>query len=92
MDAPYVLVTTTYRGVFYGQLVEEKGADSIVLKDCRNVMSWEGKRGFLGLASHGPEEGSVLGSTASKVWLYSITAVAKCTPEAEEAAREWEGA
>ena len=86
-----VLVTTSHRGVFFGWL--NNGQDetnrSLALTDCRNVIHWTGKRGFLGLASHGPEDDSQLGSTASRVLLHDIVSVTDCSDAATKALEGW---
>lgn len=84
-----VIVTTAHRGVFFGLLAEDNGKDSVVLTEARNVLEWTGRRGFLGMSAHGPEKGSRLGSTASRITLYDITGVADCTPEAAKALAAW---
>jgi hypothetical protein len=84
-----VIVTTQHRGVFFGFLSEDNGKESVVLTKARNVIHWDGKRGFLGLATHGPEGGSRIGSTAKRILLYDITSVADCTEEAEKSFSKW---
>lgn len=87
-----VVVTTAHRGVFFGFLSadQDESARSLILTDCRNVIYWSGTRGFLGLSSHGPEEGSRIGSTAPRVLLHDVTSVADCTDEAAERWRSFE--
>ena len=66
-----VLVTTNKdrRGVFCGELLSEKNS-VVELKNARMAVYWStGVRGVLGLASCGPQKGSV-------------TSVADCTKEA----------
>jgi hypothetical protein len=86
-----VVVTTEFRGVFFGYL--DKGADEnakdLVLLDARCAIYWSGARGFMGLASHGPESGSKIGSKAPRVLLHGITSVSDCTPDAEKAWTTW---
>ena len=85
-----VLVTTQHRGVFFGNLSEDQdeNARTLVLTGCRNAIYWAGSRGFLGLASHGPDDGSRIGSAAPRVRLHDVTSVAVCT---DQAATKWEG-
>jgi len=85
-----VVVTTEHRGVFYGRLDEDadQAARTLTLYGCRNAIYWSGSRGFLGLASHGPEDGSKIGATAPEVLLHDITSVSRCT---DAAAAVWEG-
>ena len=80
-----VLVTTEFRGVFFGLLDSiDEGGRTVTLRSARNVMRWAGSRGFLGLASHGPEEGSRIGPACPRLTLYGVTSIADVTPEAEE--------
>lgn len=83
-----VLVTTSHRGVFFGYATDTDG-DIIKLRAARNCIYWPtNQRGFLGLASFGPQSGSRIGPAAD-IELRDITSVAACTPEAIEA---WEKA
>lgn len=86
-----VLVTTSHRGVFYGRLAEggDESARSIRLTGCRNAIYWAGKRGFLGLARYGPENGSRIGSAAPSVLLHDVTSVSECSDEAAKRWEEW---
>lgn len=82
-----VLVTTAYRGVFFGYAVDTSGT-SIQLRRARNCLWWPSEnRGFLGLAAMGPLEGSRVGPAAD-IDLRHVTCVAECTPEA---VARWEG-
>jgi hypothetical protein len=86
----WVLVTTEHRGVFFGRVVGDGASKAeIVLEECRCAIYWSGSRGFLGLASHGPEEGSRIGSTAPRVLLHDVTSVSDCTPKAVKVWRGW---
>lgn len=83
-----VLVTTEYRGVFFGYATDTSG-DVIELKRARNCLYWPSNQGgFLGLASEGPAEGSRIGAQAD-ITLRKITAVA---PMTEVAVEKWEAA
>lgn len=82
MDERPVLVTTRFRGVFFGYMSEEPKNETIELKRARNCVYWPAScKGFLGLASAGPLAGSKVGP-ATDIKLYGITCVAHCTPEA----------
>ena len=84
-----VLVTTEFRGVFFGY-AEDTSGDTIVLNNCRNCIYWpSGQGGFGGLASEGPAKGSRIGARVTKIELRKITAVAEVTPAA---VKEWEAA
>ena len=81
-----VLVTTEYKGVFFGYATETDG-DIIHLRRARNCLHWPiENQGFLGLASDGPLAGSRVGPPAD-ITLRKITCVANVTPKAVEA---WE--
>lgn len=86
-----VLVTTQHRGVFYGHLPAEadETARTLVLYRCRNAIYWSGKRGFLGLASDGPEPDSRIGAVAPRVLLHDVTSVSECTAKAGEKWDSW---
>ena len=76
-----VLVTTSYRGVFFGYATDTSG-DVIKLSRGRNVVYWTAaNRGFVGLAVHGPQQGSKVGPAAD-MELRSITSVIEVEPEA----------
>lgn len=84
-----VLVTTQHRGVFFGYLPADadRSARTLTLRNCRNAIYWAGTRGFLGLASHGPENNSRIGSRAPEVMLHDVTSV---TSVSDAAASKWE--
>ena len=76
-----VLVTTSYRGVFFGYATDTSG-DVIKLRAGRNVVYWpSAQKGFLGLAKDGPLSGARVGPPAD-IELRSITCVVEVTPEA----------
>ena len=87
MERP-VLVTTQYRGVFFGYLNGEPVKDgAITLSRARCCVYWPTEcKGFLGLATVGPIGASKVG-TAADCTLYGVTCVAECTPEATA---QWE--
>ena len=76
-----VLVTTEHRGVFFGYATKTDG-ETIALRRARNVIYWPTQnRGFLGLASEGPLQGSRVGPAAD-IELRAITCVAAVTDAA----------
>lgn len=80
-----VLVTTSDRGVFFGELVGEANKEKVLLKNARNVLYWTAQtRGFLGLASDGPGEGCRVGPAAPELTLFGITSVSTVTDHAAE--------
>ena len=84
-----VIVTTEYRGVFFGYATDTSG-ETITLTDARNCIYWSAATGgFMGLAATGPAAGSKIGARVSSIELRKVTAVLKMTPTAVEA---WEAA
>ena len=84
-----VVVTTKDKGIFFGTVKEDsKLPAEITLTDCRNAVYYPAQvKGFLGLASSGPMQGSRIGPAAPEVRLFDVTSVATCS---EEAAVQWE--
>lgn len=83
-----VLITTEWRGVFFGYAVETDGP-TIKLRRGRNCVYWPiANHGFLGLAADGPKEGARIGPAAD-IELRGITSVVEVT---DEAAARWEAA
>lgn len=75
-----VLVTTIYRGVFFGY-AEDTSGDVIQLKRARLCVRWVGTRGFMGLASDGPNDRCRVGPPA-EITLRGVTSVSEVTPAA----------
>lgn len=85
-----VLVTTEFRGVFFGYIKNDKKAPSeITLTGARNCIYWADCGGFLGLASKGPNSSCRIGAAVPEVTLYKLTSV---TPVEDSAAKKWESA
>lgn len=83
-----VLVTTEFRGVFFGYAGDTSG-DVIKLSRARNCIYWSRDvKGFEGLAVTGPSDGCRVGPAAD-IELRKITAVAEVTPAAVD---RWEAA
>lgn len=87
MSDKMVMVTTSRRGVFAGFLVGELAQEQVVLRDARCCVRWTGTRGFLGLATEGPNSKCRVGPAAARVTLYDVTSV---TELSEAAAKAWE--
>ena len=82
-----VLVTTEFRGVFFGYADDTSG-DTVTLKNARNAIYWSSATGgFGGLATVGPAAGSRIGERITQIDLRKVTSVSECT---EEAAAAWE--
>lgn len=82
-----VMITTAHRGVFFGYATDTSG-DVIKVRACRNCIQWRGLKGFLDLASTGPNDRCRIGAPADGE-LRNITAVFDVAPEA---AAKWEAA
>ena len=81
-----VLVTTEFRGVFFG-FAEDTTGDNITLTNARNCIYWPAiNGGFAGLASEGPAKGSRIGATVDKIDLRKVTSVAEVS---ENAVKAW---
>lgn len=84
----WVMVTTKHRGVFMGELLEEKGS-SVLLAECRMCVSWnQATRGVVSLAHNGPGDGCRVTFAAPQARLRDITAIFDCT---EAATEKWRG-
>lgn len=86
MENKAVLVTTEFRGVFFGYVKDDKKLpEQITLTNVRNCIYWAPEvGGFLGLASSGPSSQSKIGAEVPEVTLWKITSVAPVSPEAEK--------
>ena len=84
-----VLVTTEFRGIFFGYADDTSG-NNITLTNARNCIYWPSANGgFGGLASEGPAKGSRIGARVDKIDLRKITSVAEV---ADDAVKAWESA
>ena len=80
-----VLVTTEYRGVFYGYLKSHEDR-TVVLEKCHNVIYWHRSvGGVFGLCKTGPNNECRIGAEAPEITLYGVTSVANVSPDAEKA-------
>jgi len=83
-----VIVTTEFRGVFYGHLdSRDDERRAVTLTNARCAIYWGTTRGWLELAETGPTGTSKIGAMAPRVELNGVTAVADVTDRAREA---WE--
>lgn len=82
-----VLVTTEFRGVFFGYITDSsKVPAEITLAGARNCIYWDKCGGFLGLAVTGPNKDCRIGARLSEpLTLYKITSVTPVSTEAEKA-------
>jgi len=88
MKTKAVLVTTEFRGVFFGYVKKDKNLpDEITLTDVRNCIYWSADcGGFLGLAANGPTSGCKIGTKVPELRLFKVTSV---SPVSDEAAKKW---
>lgn len=88
MKGTPVLVTTEYRGVFFGYVKDDKKLpEQITLTNVRNCIYWSSDvGGFLGLAATGPSKSCKIGVEVPEVALWRITSV---TPVNEDAEKKW---
>ena len=83
----YVVVTTSYRGVFGGKLVSREN-DEVTLAEARVCFYWSQEtRGFVGLAVTGPKLGSRVSPASSIMTIPNVTAIIVCTDTAQ---KQWE--
>ena len=84
-----VLVTTEFRGVFFGW-AEDTSGENITLTNARNCIYWPSENGgFMGLASEGPAKGARIGAAVEKIDLRKVTSVSEVTAAA---VKKWEAA
>lgn len=80
-----VLVTTEYRGVFFG-FAEDTSGETVTLKDARNCIYWSSSvGGFMGLASKGPSADCRIGAEVREIELRKVTSVIEVSNDAAEA-------
>lgn len=84
-----VLVTTEFRGVFFGFLKSSsKLPNEVTLTKARNCLYWSATiGGFLGLAEVGPDSQCKIGKQVSELTLYKVTSI---TPVSTKAVANWE--
>lgn len=87
-----VIITTEFRGVFFGYLEGEPKdlPEKVELKNARMCVYWSADmRGVLGLASQGPSKSCRISQAAPSFTAYKVTSVTECSPKAAE---QWEAA
>jgi len=84
-----LLVTTTYRGVFFGYgTIPTDGSTNIVLYKARMCVTWSSDvRGVLGLAAKGPSESCCVGPAVPKLYLVGVNSISEVSDIARKA---WE--
>ena len=87
-NGQWVVATTEWRGVFFGKLVSyDVGRRYLVLEQCRNILKWGGRAGWLRLATDGPIAEDKIGPPVPKFSMPGVTSVAEVSPGAVE---QWE--
>lgn len=80
-----VIITTEYRGVFFGFIKHDPTGEygpQVRILSCRNIVYWdESVRGFVGLASNGPNEKCRVGPPSTMI-LKSVTSLIHVEPKA----------
>lgn len=86
-----VLITTEFRGVFFGYIKDDtKLPNEVTITGAKNCIYWSADcGGFLGLAANGPTKGCRIGKRVSELTLYKVTSV---TPVESDAEKVWEAA
>lgn len=79
-----VIITTSYRGVYYGRLVWKRGQECL-LADARMVIYWGTSDGVDQLAATGPTDRTKVGAKVPCVRLFGLTSIAQATGDAEAA-------
>jgi len=80
-----VVVTTSYRGVFFGYVDAPSDAQTIRIENARMCVRWsEDVRSVVGLASSGPSAGCRIGPAVPAITLRDVTAVIECSAEAAQ--------
>lgn len=85
-----VLITTEFRGVFFGYIKDDKKLPAeMTLTGVRNCIYWQNCGGFLGLAANGPNKECRVGARVPEVTVYKVTSV---TPVDDAAEKNWDAA
>ena len=82
-----VMVTTEFRGVFFGYMSELPKDSTVTLKRAQNCVYWSSDvKGFMGLAATGPSKSCKVGPAVPSITLNKITAVVEVS---DLAAKKW---
>ena len=87
-----VIVTTEYRGVFFGYVPDDIRVDTnstLSLNKAKMAICWGTDKGLMQLCSEGPNSNSKISSEADILALHKVTAVFAVTKGAEE---KWKSA
>lgn len=81
----HVIVTTEFRGVFYGEMDPSEMKNNIItLHNANNIIYWHSSiEGFLGLSNTGPNDKCRIGKKAGgPIVLHKITSITECSDKA----------
>ena len=90
MEKIAVVVTTEYKGVFFGYVDDPAIQDHrrLTLKNARMCVYWPPENhGVVGLASDGPADGSKISPAAQEIQLAGVTAIMQCS---HKSVKNWE--
>lgn len=81
------LITTDKRGVFFGYInPDDIGKESFHAKEVQMCQYWsQDVMGVLGLAAVGPSKSSRVSKVTKGGYIYGVTLVIECSPQAVEA-------
>lgn len=82
-----ILITTEYRGVFFGLVEDTADLTQRTLtniKNCRMCINWRNGKGVQGLAADGPDNNCKIASASDVEVMHGITAIFTVTEEAKE--------
>ena len=82
------MVTTEFRGVFFGYMSEPPVNGSVTIERARNCVYWSADvKGFMGLAAGGPTNNCKVGPAVPSLTLNKVTAIVEVSPSAQA---KWE--
>ncbi len=86
MKQEFVLITTEWRGLFAGFMEShDETLRAVVITRARCAIDCDTTRGFIELASDGPNKMSKIGAEAPRAFFHGITSVIGCTDKARDA-------
>mgnify|MGYP000738900063 CR=1 FL=1 len=80
-----VIITTEYRGVFFGYVEDDTDLTktTLGLKNARMAIRWQTTKGIAELAKEGPNGDSIIGDVADWPVIHKVTGVIFVTQKAE---------
>lgn len=84
----YVVVTTSYRDVWWGRLSTRNPDKSVVLVEARHGFRWDTTAGIGQLTTDGPGPKAQIGATLfGRLEIADVVGIMECSPRAVEAWR-----